>query len=305
MTSPSFSIVIPHLNDLAGLTRTLGSLERLAAGSPTFEVIVADNRSACGLAAIFAVVARFSALQIRVVEVASPGAGPARNGGVAASRAERIAFLDCDCLVDPNWLEVAARALDRADVVGGPVIASTLGDVPPTTPAELFDLLFGFDVSRSFRSDGLLLTANMATTRLWLDRVGPMRAGLSEDRDWCVRARAMSARLAFIEDLTARHVALADTQLLRRRWQRVTRETYMFHLVHGPGRSSRLLYHLTVALSPLVAMVRLMSSRATGASVELRLRTLILLVRIRVERAWLGAQLHLRRPRGADLPSDW
>ena len=67
MERPQFSIVIPHRDDLIGLVRTLAALERLSKASPSFEVIVADNRSRSGLSATREVAAQFQSLKARVV----------------------------------------------------------------------------------------------------------------------------------------------------------------------------------------------------------------------------------------------
>ena len=37
---------------------------------------------------------------------------PARNGGVAVSRGEILAFIDSDCVAEPEWLEEALKGLE-------------------------------------------------------------------------------------------------------------------------------------------------------------------------------------------------
>ncbi|KHS45115.1 MULTISPECIES: glycosyltransferase family 2 protein [Novosphingobium] len=295
MTPPRFSIIIPHRDDSVGLSCTLAALTRLDA-TPSFEVIVVDNRSACGVDGVKVVTARFNQLDITFVEAPIVGAGPARNAGARAARGDLIAFLDCDCLPEPDWLSVAERLLATPGaVVGGPVEVS-VGSLPADkiNPAQLFDLLYGFDVARSFRLDGLLLSGNLLTSRETFFRVGDFRTGLSEDRDWCIRARSMGYLPTFSSDLAVMHVALDDVKRLRARWARVARETHAFHRFHGAGRSGGLLYCLTVAASPLVHGWRLFGAKAASAPASIRWRTLLLLIRIRSQRAAIAASLLVR-----------
>ncbi|MDF2604654.1 glycosyltransferase [Sphingomonas sp.] len=306
--SPRFSVIIPHRDDEVGLSRTLEALTRLHP-APSFEVIVADNRSKSTLLGVQAVVDRFAELDVRVIDAPILGAGPARNAGARAARGALIACLDCDCLPDPDWLSIAERLLVFPGAIfGGPVEVS-VGDMgrDQISPVQLFDLLYGFDVARSFRLDGLLLSANLLMSRETFLRVGEFRTGLSEDRDWCVRARAMGCDPKFSPALAVRHVALNDASRLHARWVRVARETHAFHLSHGAGRSGGLLYCLTVAISPVVHGPRLLCRKVPGASLSVRGRAFLLLVRIRAERAAIGASLllnaRLRGLRGAPLGS--
>jgi len=135
---------------------------------------------------------------------------------------------------------------------------------------------------------------NCSRTRETFFRVGDFRTGLSEDRDWCIRARSMGYLPTFSSDLAVMHVALDDVKRLRARWARVARETHAFHRFHGAGRSGGLLYCLTVAASPLVHGWRLFGAKAASAPASIRWRTLLLLIRIRSQRAAIAASLLVR-----------
>lgn len=101
--------------------QTLGAqLDALAAQRVPFawEVVVADNGSTDGTAAL----ARSYAprLRIRVVDAsATPGAGAARNVGVAAARSPLMAFCDADDVVGDGWLAAMRAALERHAFVAG------------------------------------------------------------------------------------------------------------------------------------------------------------------------------------------
>ncbi|MDG5487828.1 glycosyltransferase family 2 protein [Sphingomonas sp. BGYR3] len=294
MTLPRFSIVIPHRDDRTGLCRTLEALTRLNP-TPSFEVIVADNRSTGGVDDVRAIARRFDGLKVTVVDAPVVGAGPARNAGARVAQGDLLAFLDCDCLPESDWLAKAERLLAQpGSIVGGPVLVSVApGAGDRINPAQLFDLLFGFDVERSFRLDGLLVTANLLTSKETFRHVGDFHTGVSEDRDWCIRAQRMGYAPAFSSDLSIRHIALDDTRRLRARWLRIARETHVFHRLHGAGRSSGLRYCLTVTVSPLAHGWRLLGPKAAGVPALVRWRTLQLLIGIRAERGAIGVGLLL------------
>ncbi|MCE7798309.1 glycosyltransferase family 2 protein [Sphingobium sufflavum] len=293
VTRPEYSIVIPHRDDLVGLNRTLAALTSLSPLSPSFEVIVADNASRHGGHAAEQCAAAYSVLNVRVISVPETGAGPARNGGASIAQGSRLAFLDCDCLPSDQWLIEADVALQHADVVGGPVTV-TLGEIPleQATPAALFDLFYGFDSYRSFHRDGLLLSGNLVMPRALFDQVGSFRSGISEDRDWCIRAHAMGAHLSFCPALSIEHVALSDPDLILRRWARVTRETRIFYAAHGFHWTRWIGYCLAVALSPAIHGWRIFqANHLKSASMILKIRVMLLLIQVRLSRAWLGVRL--------------
>lgn len=293
---PAISIIIPHRDDHAGLNRTLAALAALDPQSPSFEVIVADNRSLGGLAVTAEAVRRsYAALapRLRLIDAPEPGAGPARNAGAAVARGARLVFLDCDCLPPPGWLCAVAAALDGGPIAGGPVtVVPPPGSPAPLNAVQAFDLLFGFNVPASFRRDGLLLTANLAVRAPDFRAVGLFRQGVSEDMEWCDRARSIGYRPALDPAMALGHVAIDHEQRLIARWDRITRESWCYARERGRGRAAWLLYSAMVATSPLVHAPRaLVAPLGPEAGPALRLALLALLCRIRWRRAMLGLRL--------------
>ena len=90
MSAPLISVIIPHYNDLANLERCLMFLSAQTLPEGQFEVIVADNNSRCGIEEV----RRVCGDLVRVVPAPIPGAGPARNVAVEASRGRYLAFTD-------------------------------------------------------------------------------------------------------------------------------------------------------------------------------------------------------------------
>lgn len=117
-SSSLVSVVIPARNEERHLPKVLEALQRQACGDVDLELIVVDDGSTDGTAAVAA------RSGCRVVPAARPGErgnpGAARNQGVAASRGDPIVFLDADCIVAENWLRHLLDAHRRgASVVGG------------------------------------------------------------------------------------------------------------------------------------------------------------------------------------------
>ena len=113
--NPRVSIVIPAHNEAATLPYVLEALRTQTI--PPYEVIVVDNDSTDGTAAV---AEEFGA---QVVACKKPGPGAARNKGARHATGDIICFLDADCSPDPDHLERALRHFDAkkpADLVSGP-----------------------------------------------------------------------------------------------------------------------------------------------------------------------------------------
>ena len=292
------TIIIPHRDDLRGLDRTLASLATGQVGRAPFEVIVVDNDSLAGIATVNRI-ARRHVLPLRIIREPVVGAGPARNRGVQNASGDRLVFLDCDSEPAPGWLDALDDALTRCDVVGGPVrVCVRDGKTNTATAAELFDLLFGFQSERSFERDGLLLSGNLATSRTVFEQVGPFFVGLSEDRDWCVRATRAGYRLQLLQKAVVRHYGLDREDALKRRWERVTRESFNFHRAQQGSLKRWLVYCVLVAGSIIFHSPKIfVSAKMKGVSLRKRFAVLRLLVAIRFMRATIGARLLFTRDR--------
>jgi glycosyltransferase involved in cell wall biosynthesis len=154
------SVIIPNYQDLENLDRCLTHLEAQTIERDAFEIVVSDNASPVGLAAVEAAVAG----RARVVLSREKGAGPTRNVGVAASRGRILAFVDSDCRPDPTFLEEGVRMLDRFDVVGGAIRVDVEKPGRPT-PSEAFELVFAFQNEQYIKKKGFSVTAALLVIR--------------------------------------------------------------------------------------------------------------------------------------------
>jgi GT2 family glycosyltransferase len=113
------SVVIPCRNGAETLGQQLDAvLGQITCA--TYEVVIADNGSTDGTAAL---VGSYAArdLRVRLVDASrEPGANVARNDGVKAARGAFILMCDADDLVHPGWIDAYWRAFaDGAQGVGG------------------------------------------------------------------------------------------------------------------------------------------------------------------------------------------
>lgn len=274
---PAVSVIVPHYNDLVRLDRCLAALAGQQADGG-FEVIVADNASPCGIAAVEKVIAG----RARLVVATEKGAGPARNAGVAAARGRLLAFTDCDCLPEPGWLLAGLAALAGCDFVGG-AMTVLVDESRPMTGAEAFERVFAFNNRRYVEQQGFTVTANLFAPRALFDAVGGFRTGVSEDLEWCERARAAGFRIGYAPLAVVGHPARANWRELLAKWRRLNAEAYALYTGRKGGRLRWAVRSLALPLS-IVAHVPVVLRSPAIAGAGTRARVLGTLVRLRLWR---------------------
>ncbi|PWE32981.1 glycosyltransferase [Maritimibacter sp. 55A14] len=227
---PDAAVIIPHYNDVTRLGRCLDAL--LRNDTTDAEIVVVDNGSTQPLDDLRA---RFPA--VRFLVEAEKGAAAARNRGVRETTAPLLCFIDADCVPDHDWLSVAREVADRADLVGGRV------DVfdetpPPRSGAEAFEAIFAFNFRRYIEVQGFSGAGNLVTRRDVFDAIGGFVNGVSEDREWTMRAVARGYSLVYEDRLRVTHPSRQDWPALRVKWQRMTREGFQLNGT-SPGRRLR------------------------------------------------------------------
>jgi glycosyltransferase involved in cell wall biosynthesis len=252
---PFVSVVIPHFNDLDRLGVCYARLLGQTWPGENFEIVVADNNSTCGLQAVREAVPCAS-----VVPAPIQGAGPARNAGVAASRGDVIAFIDSDCVPEPNWIAEGVAALSHFDFVGGRVV--TFAHCPERpNPVEAFEKVFNFNFRRYIETVGFTGTGNMFVPRQVFDRVGGFRAVVAEDMEWSFRARALGCRLGYAQFAVVGHPARRSWAELEQRWARMLQEDYALIQEQKYGRARFVIKALAMPASVLPHVVKVLLSR--------------------------------------------
>lgn len=148
--------------------------------SSEFEVVLSVNTAdRSSIAQLGSIVSQLDDKRLRVVHSSDQrGAAHARNRGVSATGAQRIAFCDVDDLVHEGWLEALMGGLEQFHAVSGRAI-----DVfssprmarwhPPATPGEL----------PQFLGRHYLITCTMAIRREAFDAVGGFDESLTRCED--------------------------------------------------------------------------------------------------------------------------
>jgi len=109
---PKYSIVCPAYNVETYIDATIQSI--LAQTEPGWELIIVDDGSTDGTVDR---VRSYPDRRIQLIRQANSGPSAARNAGIAASRGERLLFLDSDDLLHPTAIARLGAALDVHDVI--------------------------------------------------------------------------------------------------------------------------------------------------------------------------------------------
>ena len=131
---PAVSVVVPSCNRSQMLKRCLDALALQT--HTAYEVIVIDDGSTDDTRGM---VERFSgehpALRLHYLRnQRNLGANPSRNRGIAAARGEFVAFLDSDCIAEPEWLERLMQGFSDDTVAA---VTGLVNDKPPQNIYEL------------------------------------------------------------------------------------------------------------------------------------------------------------------------
>lgn len=269
---PQMAVIIPHYNDVMRLQRCLTEL--LKNETADCEILVVDNGSTQPLETV-----RTAFPSVRFLMEPEKGAAPARNTGVRHTTAPVLVFIDADCVPAADWLTVARRVAPKADLIGGRV------DVfdetpPPRSGAEAFEAVFAFNFRNYIELQGFTGAGNLVTQREVFNHVGNFVNGVSEDRDWSMRAVAKGFRLIYEDEMVVSHPSRSDWGALRHKWLRLTRELCASN---GFSRRDRLRWGLRGLAMPISALAHLpkalfstklasQSERIAAAATLMRLR---------------------------------
>ena len=281
------SVIIPHYQDLEHLELCLNALGRQTYPRSEFEVIVADNNSPCGAAAV----ERAIDGRARLVTVEERGAGPARNGGAALAVGEILAFTDSDCVPEPQWLERGLAALGQHEIVGGHVTV-LVDDSAQPTPTEAFEKVFAFNFEDYILRKGFTGSGNLFVPRSVFMEVGGFRVGVSEDTEWCFRARDLGYVIGYEPEAVVGHPARRSWAELKSKWLRIHSESFALMTMRPGGRLRWLLRTWAMPLSAIAHTPKVLTTDRLQ-SLKARLGALAILFRLRLWRFLDGHRMLL------------
>jgi glycosyltransferase involved in cell wall biosynthesis len=191
------SFVVPAHNEERYLARTLQAiLDEIAASGITAEVIVVDNASNDGTAAVAA-----SFPGVIVVHEAEKGLVQARRAGFVRSRGTLVANVDADTMVTKGWLaRVASEFRRHPGLVGlsGPYIYYDLSRGSRALVRAFYCMGYLAYMLNRFvlRTGSMLQGGNFVVRREALVRIGgfnPQFSFYGEDTDLACRLNAVGA----------------------------------------------------------------------------------------------------------------
>ncbi len=113
------TVVAPTYQRVERLRRLVAALEAQDLARDRFDVVLVDDASADGTAAVLDELVASSPLALTVLRrEVNGGPAAARNDGWRAARADVVAFVDDDCTPERGWLTALVRAFARNDRLG-------------------------------------------------------------------------------------------------------------------------------------------------------------------------------------------
>ena len=262
--SPEVSVVVATHDRERRLVLLIEALRRQSLPAERFEVIIVDDGSSDGTAALLESEQARNGLALRSISIPVAG-GPAaaRNRGWQAAEGPLIAFTDDDCVPTADWLSTllaVARADDVEDViVQGPTLPrpEEMGDMSP----------FARTVSVTGPSPHYE-TCNIIYPRALLERLGgfdegyPAPAGEDSDLGW--RAIAANASVRFAPDALVHHAVHARGPLAAMRDIRLAMEgvqAYKLNPALKQHLTQRVFYRRTHPLLLQAALAAILARR--------------------------------------------
>jgi glycosyltransferase involved in cell wall biosynthesis len=239
VAAPRVTVLICTYNRAPLLDASLDSIAACAAPDGGFEVLVVDNASTDSTAAVVEARRRSYPVPLRYLFEGRPGKSHALNTGLAATRADVIAFTDDDVQVPPQWIAACCEALEARpdlDYVGGPVKPIWGAPPPawfPATNSNLWGTVAVLDYGdRPFVYEErrvVPLGVNMAVRRRVVERVGGFNPDFGrksgsligqEQAEFFCRTRAAGLRGMYVPDMWLSHHVPAErlTRRYFRRW---------------------------------------------------------------------------------------
>lgn len=183
--------------------------------------------------------------------------GMARNVGVREARANRIAFIDADCIAAPDWVERMVRAEERGVAAVGGVV-ECVGAESPLHWAAYFCSFHAWMPGSPAEDRTDIPTCCLSVTREAFDRYGPFPDGYSSDTAFNWRMVENGERIAFDPATRVGHIMQTSwSRFVRRSLERGRAFAVLRVRAARLSPLHRAARALTAPLLPLVLLARL------------------------------------------------
>lgn len=223
--TPFVSVVVPVLDDAAGIRITLQALLEQAYPRERYEVLVTDNGSEDGTREVVAAFERQHPDRVRLLtELGTRSSYAARNTGIDAARGEILAFTDADCVPAPEWIEAGVRALDSGAAYAAGRVEMTYRAQEPNI-WEFYDAVGKMNQKRYMERYGFGATANLFVRRAVIEAHGRFRGDLVSGGDYEFGRRLAGAgeNGVYAEDAVVRHPARSTASAILQKQRRILR----------------------------------------------------------------------------------
>ena len=177
----SISVLIPVLNDKAGIENTLNSVMNQTIDQSEYEVIVCDNGSTDGTQQIIQKHMQ-NHPNITLVEETIKSSYAARNRAIVKSKSPILAFIDSNMTCGIDWLAQIRSVFNKLnpDYVGSKVI------VKPQTKSlsAIYNTLTSFHTEIEMNKNHFTPTCCLSAKKSLFDKIGLFDHRLEAGGDW-------------------------------------------------------------------------------------------------------------------------
>ena len=140
---PLVSVIIPTFNRSDMLRQAVTAACKQTLPRDQYEIIVVDNASTDDTRDVVGKLRSSTQTSITYVHESRPGLHWARHAGASAAQGKILAFIDDDCLPEPDWLASLSQAYDefQPDAAGGKILIRW--DSPPPTWVITYEAVLG------------------------------------------------------------------------------------------------------------------------------------------------------------------
>ena len=216
------TVILCTYNRCANLNKALESVAAsIVSEAWDWDVLVVDNNSADQTRQVTEDFCRRYPGRFRYLFEPEQGKSNALNAGIRASRADVLAFMDDDVIVDPTWLANLTKPLQNGDWAGsgGRILSQEIIEPPPWLaiegPYSLGGMLALFDLGDTpGKLDRAPFGTNMAFRREIFDKHGNFRTDMgpcpgseirNEDTEFGRRIMAAGRRLWYEPNAVVYH----------------------------------------------------------------------------------------------------